>query len=369
MAKNFQGTHAWGGKTYPFLTNSLGLRDGSARSVAPQPAGRRVLFIGDSFTEGVGVSFDDSFVGLVFDRLAPADIDVLNAGVTSYAPAVYYRKSKYLLEEAGVEFDHLVVLIDISDIEDEARFYRLDAEGNVVGTELMPRRWIRDNRGERPKGRPEERTLSARVKRFLKDNSVLLRIGDLAKDRLEQALADKPKWQAPDGAEKSDPFDWERSIGLERALWTVEPDLYEAYGAEGLRRAGENMDRLLELLQRHDVGLTVVVYPWPDQIMRRDLDSRQVAFWQDWTRDRGVSFVNLFPAFISQDDGEAIIRRYFIPGDVHWNPAGHQMVAERLVKHLSRAASAVGHPCLRGQDPALESAGFRRGVTALDLAE
>jgi hypothetical protein len=43
------------------FTDSLGFKDASRRAV---PDRRRILFIGDSFTEGVGLPYEQTFVGL-----------------------------------------------------------------------------------------------------------------------------------------------------------------------------------------------------------------------------------------------------------------------------------------------------------------
>src|SRR5262249_32763549 len=77
---------------------------------------KRFVFIGDSFTEGLGYPWEQTFVGLLSRSLGEAEI--LNAAVSSYSPTAYYIKIKWLLDE-GYVFDHVVVLIDISDIQDE----------------------------------------------------------------------------------------------------------------------------------------------------------------------------------------------------------------------------------------------------------
>jgi lysophospholipase L1-like esterase len=99
----------------------------------------------------------------------------------------------------------------------------------------------------------------------------------------------------------------------------------------------ENMDRLAELVREHGIALTVVVYPWPTQIARKDRDSRQVRFWRDWARERGVRFVDLFPGFVTTDDArnEQTIRDLFIQDDFHWNPEGHRRVAELFLSRLA----------------------------------
>src|SRR5678809_1408704 len=78
----------WPGRV-PVFTNSLGFRDRSQREVPLKAPGRRVLFIGDSFTEGIGVAYEQSFVGRIEDELRPQGIDVLNAGCVSYLSLIH----------------------------------------------------------------------------------------------------------------------------------------------------------------------------------------------------------------------------------------------------------------------------------------
>jgi hypothetical protein len=64
-------------------TNSLGFKDGSTRIVPLVRDGRRVLLIGDSFTEGVGVPFDQTFAGLLYQAglEGTKKVEFLNAAV------------------------------------------------------------------------------------------------------------------------------------------------------------------------------------------------------------------------------------------------------------------------------------------------
>lgn len=89
------------------------------RLTSPQ---RRVLLIGDSFTEGVGFEFSETFAGIAAESFAGRGVEVFNAAVVSYSPAIYYSKVRYLIEEVGLDLDAVVVFIDISDIADEAWF-------------------------------------------------------------------------------------------------------------------------------------------------------------------------------------------------------------------------------------------------------
>src|SRR5665647_1274773 len=58
LAANFDGHDFWGEVRYRLVTNSLGFRDGSVRKVPLKSDSRRILLIGDSFTEGIGMNFE-----------------------------------------------------------------------------------------------------------------------------------------------------------------------------------------------------------------------------------------------------------------------------------------------------------------------
>ena len=79
LRPKFDGFDKWGNKDYPVVTNSLGFRDASTRDVPLVAFRKRIVFIGDSFTEGIGVPYQETFVGK-FAGAFP-DLDVLNAGV------------------------------------------------------------------------------------------------------------------------------------------------------------------------------------------------------------------------------------------------------------------------------------------------
>ena len=96
FAANFDGYDVWGELRYPLITDSLGFKDGSVREVPLKADSRRVLLIGDSFVEGIGMSFEDSFAGLLYraGHERSEKVEFLDAGVASYSPSIYYRKIK-----------------------------------------------------------------------------------------------------------------------------------------------------------------------------------------------------------------------------------------------------------------------------------
>jgi hypothetical protein len=64
-----------------------------------------------------------------FRRCIPA-ARCLNAAVSSYAPSIYYAKANDLIG-SGLQIDEIIVYVDVSDVQDEAIFYRLDENDHV----------------------------------------------------------------------------------------------------------------------------------------------------------------------------------------------------------------------------------------------
>jgi hypothetical protein len=305
----------WGPLVASYRIDSLGFRDRSVRQVPLSSVDWRVVLIGDSFTEGIGVPYEDTFAGLAAASLAPSGIEVLNAGVASYSPIIYLRRVKNLVEEVGLRFDHLVVFVDVGDVQDEVT-YAFDEEGNVVSREA---RRLREERANRVHGRPFF-LRSLAVRRFLDRRTLLLaRLYDAA-DRL---LTRGPR---------------------RAALWTVDPHAFDEYGKEGLLNARAHMDALADLVARHGIGLSVAVYPWPDHVTLGDRDSKQAAFWRAWAADKNAGFLDYFPLFVGVGDSRETVRRDFIPGDIHWNAAGHRVIAGPLVEHVRALAAARRRP-------------------------
>lgn len=317
LAKNISNyTAEWGKQDYQVDTNSLGFKDSSNLNIPLVSKNHRILLIGDSFTEGVGIKFEDTFAGLLKQDFKQQNIDVLNAAVSSYSPIIYYRKIKYLIDEVGLKFDSVVVLIDLSDIEDEALGYQFDSNENVVSQGSAANIGAAESKPVTDKTKP-----SMNVKEFFTQYTYFL-------GRLRNLSA----------ALKSKTRSWQRALNKRRASWTLNDELYNEFGKKGLHIAAEHMSQLKTYLEVKNIPLTIAVYPWPDQIFNNDVESKQVVFWENWSTTNKVTFINLFNAFMrsansetgSEISPESTIRKYYINGDVHWNNAGHQVVSDGL---------------------------------------
>jgi lysophospholipase L1-like esterase len=305
----------WGG-SYPVRTNSLGFRDALVRDVPLESKGRRILVLGDSFTEGVGVPFEQTFPGRVAASLAPGT-EILNAAVMSYAPCIYYRKVKHLIEERRLGFSELVVAVDVGDVEDEATVYEL--EDDVVRV----------------------RGLKDRVQELIKTNSIIVfTILDYAmREPLGHLQKPEPIDLSKPDAEIEAALRRRAGTGVRRSRWPHDERVWKAFGEEGVRLMTAHMDQLLNVVNAKGIPLTVVVYPWPDQIVQGDPDCRAVSVWREWCEARGVRFVDSFPKFevgAPWRRRAEILESCYIPGDVHLSAEGHRRVAEAILEAVPK---------------------------------
>lgn len=342
LAKNVYVKNAiWGDREYAIATDSLGFKTDRSKDTPMISENYRIIFIGDSFTEGIGLPYSETFVGRIAGMLSEKNIEVLNAAVSSYSPTIYYKKIKYLLE-IGLKFNELVVFIDISDISDEAINYKMPPDAalkirqpathetlenyeklgdpKTLETDKEPGTNERSNALEMSTGGLRE---------MIKNNTmmthfILRRVEDYVYNALNRDTR----------AIKI------TATNLPASMWTIDENNYKEYGDDGLKIAEFAMNQLYKLLKKNQLRLTIAVYPWPDQIVNHDLDSIQVKFWRKWAREKQVGFLNYFPCFIEESSGHRCIsfstlKKYFIAGDVHWNETGHQLIADEFMSFYS----------------------------------
>jgi hypothetical protein len=312
LAAKFDGYDIWGEARYRLITDSLGFKDASTRDVPLQPNTRRILLIGDSFAEAIGLPYERTFAGLLDQagQSRPDRIEFLDAGVASYSPSIYYKKIEYLLGR-GLKFDEVVLLSDSSDVEDEASSYF------CIDDDPQYRKFCATPSGAVPEPAIKRDFF---IDHFVVTNRVRVTIKRWIQTRLGNRRA----------AIDSD----HNRIG-----WTTpnpDPARYRPLGVDGgIARSLENMGKLADLLKSRGIPLTIVVYPWAQQIAQDDRDSRQVRLWRDFCAGRCKAFIDLFPVFFAAADRDKDwYEHLYILGDDHFSAAGNRMLYEELAKRL-----------------------------------
>jgi hypothetical protein len=280
----------------------------------------RILFLGDSFTEGVQAGHD-TFAGMITARLP--SLQILNGGQTGYSPSNYLNLAKRLLG-AGVRFDEVIVFLDVSDIQDEAAYYRDNEQtGGVEGPS--------EHRSE---STWYSRQRTAIVYRYLATDAGLSYLEYLA---IRSGLYFKPL------DHRGNVFDLPTSAWTYRPVSDELPHIsgYAPLGlAGGIAKAQTKMTALWEELARLGIPLSVVVYPWPAQLAHDVVDSRQVAIWRAWCEGKCKRFISVFPDFFAIKDrcpwyAPGCWYDTFVFGDIHYNARGNKVVADAVIRRLA----------------------------------
>jgi hypothetical protein len=326
----------WGRDSYEFFTNSLGLRDEKVRQVPVAVSQPRLLILGDSFTEGK-VAWRDSYVGRISEHFR--QYDFLNGGCQSYSPSNYLNMARIVLA-LGVEIDAVIVFIDISDTQDEAAYYRdIDDSGAVA----RPERQVRPASGGSAFG--------SRIRRRLVWNNNALFVENLLRQHLllTNSLLEflyrglVRRGYYPAVLQGNTVFDYERSAWTYRKVAEGEPFPigYAPLGVDGgIAKERAKMALLWQELAKRGIPLSVVVYPWPAQVINDTSDSRQVRVWREWCGGRCKRFVSLFPAFLAvreacpKSEPGCWYLSQFTFGDVHYNSGGNALVANAVIESL-----------------------------------
>ena len=314
-------TDQWGRNSYPFATNSLGFRDERVREVPLADAQPRILMLGDSQTEGK-LAWRDSFVGRIAAHFP--QYDFLNGGTWGYSPSNYLNVARMVLAK-GVDIDEVIVFIDITDVQDEAAFYRdVDASGAVTGPTQ------------------ESMTMPWKAKlRFLISSHLVLT--DSVLGIFDRFLVRHGYYHSLAGS-FGNPFDRELSAWTYRKVNEKEPFItgYAPLGVEGgIAKEKAKMTLLWQELESQNIPLSVVVDLHPAQMVHDSVDSREVRIWQEWCEGKCKRFISLFPPFFEAKQQCPRLQpgcwylNLFIFGDVHYNPAGSALVADTVVDSLT----------------------------------
>jgi hypothetical protein len=311
----------WGKSYYDFSTNNLGLRDEEIRQVPLSDMRPRILMLGDSFTEGQ-VSWRDSYVGMIAAHFP--QYDVLNGGVGSYAPSNYLNMAKMVLA-SGTQLDEVIVFIDTGDAADEAAFYRdVDASGAVAGP--VQQHW--------------NKSWYATFRHFITKHLLLT---SYIFELVERQLVAQGYYHLTMTLLAENAFDVEGAAWPYRNVDEVDPYPagYAPLGVEGgIAKEKAKMNLLWQELQQRNIPISVVVYPYPGQVVHDTVDSRQVRIWQQWCEGKCKRFISLFPEFLAakaqcpQSRPGCWYLDDFIFGDFHYNANGNAIVANAVINSL-----------------------------------
>ncbi len=349
-----------------YITNSLGWRDKLPHHEIKKITDRekRIVFLGDSFTEGFGVNYENTFVGIAETKLIQNNyhFEILNGGTASYSPLLEYQRLKKLLQQ-GYKVDTVILLPDLSDIQDEVFYFKKDHFDNFHNPPQF---------------------MSFRFRHpwmvFLLNTSAFFRIitrcfiGDHYRSfGLIPSLYDSSK--KVENIIKNRSLNESHIITSEdlvkinspTLIWNLKPFPLEykpsflGWAQDGVQFFKTNIAKIKKLCDENNISLIVAYYPWPQELYTKDnpsqyeilktyfkllFQARSLLYgvspypipsfyenlMQSICKDHNLNCINLYPELRKQNDWYQL----FIKNDCHFNEKGHEVVGGKLASELMR---------------------------------
>ena len=276
----------------------------------------RIAYLGDSFIEGT-CREEDAIPTIIGKRIkvpGRSRVEVINAGVSSYSPTLYYLMLKTRLLKFNP--DLVVVNIDMTDVFDDSIYkatLKLDDAGDIIACAPGHPALATHRRTEQ--GLQEVPRLNALAEQvYARSSFVRIATDATASYRLRKKLqASKETW---------DSFAWcgkQRSPETERDVqWSM-----------------TMLKRLIHLARSHGIRVIVTAIPYRQQLE----GSWSLQPMQDIAsacREEGVPFLDPVPAFLKKI-GERPLSEIYLPRDIHFTPEGYRILAEVQLEFLESA--------------------------------
>ena len=304
--------------SYVQRVNAHGLR-GKEFSTDKAPGSFRVLMLGDSFTMGKGVEDDQTFSvvlenGLRADQAAcGTPVEILNAGVDSYAPVLgmLYLKN----DLAALKPDLVVYNLDVSDLVQEAAYRRQALRGPDGQVTAVPQH-----------AEPETTMESLRI--WAERHLFFTRVALLYANRLL-------------GYHELTVRDVLTRADAEVVAHTLAGDVDRSAQWDSLF---DSVTRMKQYCDEHGIRFMLSVYPWAHQISDTEwvpgryvfmpegaqLSDKSMTAIREHSAAAGVELLDATPAFRAYHGSEPLYFAY----DMHWTAAGHRVMAASLAKDL-----------------------------------
>ena len=309
LSKNYQGISYFGNKVGNLCTDENGFKSKCGNNISNN--NYDYVFIGDSFTEGVGLSHEKTFVGIYEES---SNKKIANMGVSSYSPIIYFHKIKYFLEK-DINMKHVIVFLDLSDIEDE--IFREECKGKVCKKNLEAKKDFRSVK------------FAFNFKNFLQNDFqfTILALQYLKRGFCKNILISGCSYVYDKNFERSG---WIQNF---KKNISINGKYHESFNQTIFY-----LDQIHKILDQKGIDFSLAIYPWPGNIFHNINTSDYQNYFQNYCKKKCKYFLNYFEDFdilVKNNSKNKVIKDYFFYGDMHYNEKGNYVIAKKLIDYLN----------------------------------
>ncbi len=295
-------------KSYKVYTDKNGYRySGKKRN---EKIDKSAIFLGDSFTYGMGLSYDKTFVGLLEND--KKDFNFYNLGVAGYSPTVYLYQLREIIKN-GITPSKIFLTLDISDVKDEASKWKIDGETQKP-IYIFKKKIKTKKLSFKQKNFKGSRLIARNINNFFRN----IRLSFLTQNN-EPII---------------DPGKTVRGSFLYLNLEETDQSLWRPVGFNGsLNKIKNNIHEISKISKSIGAEFYILIYPWPDTLYY----GTDKFGWENFAKTvcndnncRGV--INLFPEFkkIHNEKFDWYYNLY-IGNDLHISEKGQKIIADKIL--------------------------------------
>ena len=330
--KQAQFTSQYDGNIYQIFTNDLGFRDDST-----QPLDRDKeysILIGDSFIEGVGLDYKDTIVGILNKNLANNKFKFLNAGVASYSSYIYFKKIEDIIKNnSDLKVKKVIVFLDKSDVSDDERYLNKPA-------------FFKNTKGKFINQRKEDflgDLKELNFWRFYTKQTISGKIIKLGTDQIEDFLSNIKKRSFISKKLNKSFFEvTELEIKAIKSInnkphirnWYL-GSTWEERTKKNIKFSVENLSNLKNFLEKKNIDLLVVLYPWSFEIDNKEIRKKYLEFIIPLFNENKINNLTVYDGFLKGNIYESIGKNYLY-NDIHFNKNGNQVIVNELLRKINQ---------------------------------
>jgi len=280
-----------------------------------------IVFLGDSFTYGVGLNFEETFVGKI--QKININYEVLNLAVPSYSPTTYLYQLESLIKKNIVP-KKIVLMLDLTDVSDEASRWKIN-ENNQ-----KPSLRVSSNIDSPKQDSDKNKFKEFKNKNFKGSRMIFAYINNQIRLIKIKFLKKISKDYSELGITKTGDFTYKDYENLETKLWL--PLGFEG----GLKKIKSNVKKISIISNKINADFYIVIYPWAVTLQY----GQKIFNWENFGDDLcNISncrkLISLFDVFNEEKEKhENWSTDLFFLYDTHWNEKGHDIVAKSLLEEI-----------------------------------
>ena len=284
-----------------------------------KPKKKRAIFLGDSQTFGVGSNWQNTFTGILEKEFS--DYNFYNLGVPSYSPTIYnYSLNQFIKKEKKEKIEKIFVLIDLTDVGDEARRWLIQHGKPSLKNEKI---FYKKNKGFSKFKKENFKGLyliSSKIRSFFRK---------VSKKNEENENEYRPVNGNPSGGYI---YTEHRSLTgcdneRKKTKWWSCGDI-----EKGLIKIEDKIIEISKIAKRLKSEFYIIIMPWPDTLNF----GQKIFNWEKFNQDlcgksECTKLINLFPKFkeIKQKD-KNWLKTLYLNNDIHLTTKGNSIVANEI---------------------------------------